>query len=237
MFSRAYIMNWLVNMTGRPGGFKELDLLQEHMNFWAKVIVVLAPACPKLSQTQIIYAARGANRSWEWLATASVCIQTLRQVIRNFKEHYQTSHNSTSHTSPSLNDDIARVSAYMKDEKIQEFKASRAGKVPSYEPRDLIASGIAALNDAKTFNGFRDPYRKGTRKAPKLAARAAGQNRSDPEEAAEDDQPDDGESDEDEAPIPDLVDDAVETTLDDLDADEDFPDVFDLIARYVSSDE
>jgi hypothetical protein len=30
-------MNWLVNMTGRPGGFKELDLLQEHMNFWAKV--------------------------------------------------------------------------------------------------------------------------------------------------------------------------------------------------------
>lgn len=34
---RAYLMNWLVNLTGRDNGFKELDLLQEHQNFWAKV--------------------------------------------------------------------------------------------------------------------------------------------------------------------------------------------------------
>lgn len=30
-------MNWLANLTGKVDGFKEMDLLQEHQNFWAKV--------------------------------------------------------------------------------------------------------------------------------------------------------------------------------------------------------
>ena len=33
----AYMISWLVNTTGRPNAFKEVDLLQEHQNFWAKV--------------------------------------------------------------------------------------------------------------------------------------------------------------------------------------------------------
>ena len=36
-FRHAYLMNWLANLSGRPDGFKELDLLQEHQNFWLKV--------------------------------------------------------------------------------------------------------------------------------------------------------------------------------------------------------
>jgi hypothetical protein len=35
---RFFLHNWLVNLTGRPNGFKEIDLLQEHQNFWAKVV-------------------------------------------------------------------------------------------------------------------------------------------------------------------------------------------------------
>jgi len=30
-------MNWLANLSGKVNGFKEMDLLQEHQNFWAKV--------------------------------------------------------------------------------------------------------------------------------------------------------------------------------------------------------
>ena len=30
-------MNRLANLTNKPNGFKEMDLLQEHFNFWAKV--------------------------------------------------------------------------------------------------------------------------------------------------------------------------------------------------------
>ena len=32
-------MNWLVNISGQPGHFIELDLLQEHFNFWLEDIV------------------------------------------------------------------------------------------------------------------------------------------------------------------------------------------------------
>ena len=35
----AFLDNWLVNLSGRENGFKEVDLLQEHHNFWAKVNV------------------------------------------------------------------------------------------------------------------------------------------------------------------------------------------------------
>ena len=35
--SDAFLMNWLANLTGKLNGFKEMDLLQEHQNFWVKV--------------------------------------------------------------------------------------------------------------------------------------------------------------------------------------------------------
>ncbi|KAJ4472426.1 hypothetical protein C8R41DRAFT_701928, partial [Lentinula lateritia] len=34
---KFFLHNWLVNVTGQPNCFKEVDLLQEHQNFWAKV--------------------------------------------------------------------------------------------------------------------------------------------------------------------------------------------------------
>ncbi|TDL17322.1 hypothetical protein BD410DRAFT_730160 [Rickenella mellea] len=36
----AFLMNWLVNTTGLKDRFKEIDLLQEHQNFWAKDLQV-----------------------------------------------------------------------------------------------------------------------------------------------------------------------------------------------------
>ncbi|KAJ6631959.1 hypothetical protein B0H10DRAFT_1901500 [Mycena sp. CBHHK59/15] len=63
---RYFLHNWLVNLTGRPYSFKEVDLLQEHQNFWAK----------------IIYNAKGSNRSWSWISMITVCIFTLRDTMR-----------------------------------------------------------------------------------------------------------------------------------------------------------
>ena len=34
-------MNWLANLSGCPNRFKEMDLLEEHLNFWAKVCFCL----------------------------------------------------------------------------------------------------------------------------------------------------------------------------------------------------
>ncbi|KAJ6555255.1 hypothetical protein B0H10DRAFT_2201691 [Mycena sp. CBHHK59/15] len=43
--SEAYLNNWLVNLSGKINGFKEIDLLQEHQNFWAKGIVPIEFTC------------------------------------------------------------------------------------------------------------------------------------------------------------------------------------------------
>jgi hypothetical protein len=40
---KFFLHNWLVNVTGNPNGFKEVDLLQEHHNFWLKVRHVCCP--------------------------------------------------------------------------------------------------------------------------------------------------------------------------------------------------
>ncbi|KAF7373816.1 hypothetical protein MSAN_00593300 [Mycena sanguinolenta] len=58
VLQRFFLHNWLVNLTGLAFRFKEVDLLQEHQNFWAK----------------IVYNAKGVNRSWSWLARITVCI-------------------------------------------------------------------------------------------------------------------------------------------------------------------
>jgi hypothetical protein len=36
-FSDIVLNNWLVNPTGNPNSWVEVDLMQEHMNFWIKV--------------------------------------------------------------------------------------------------------------------------------------------------------------------------------------------------------
>ncbi|KAJ6620227.1 hypothetical protein B0H10DRAFT_2023170, partial [Mycena sp. CBHHK59/15] len=69
VLKQFFLHNWLVNLTGWPYSFKEVDLLQEHQNFWAK----------------IIYNVKGSNRSWDWLGMITVCIFTLRDTMRTKK--------------------------------------------------------------------------------------------------------------------------------------------------------
>jgi hypothetical protein len=42
-FREKHLRNWLVNLSGKKDGFKELDLLQEHHNFWLKVTRTASP--------------------------------------------------------------------------------------------------------------------------------------------------------------------------------------------------
>src|ERR1700722_5426799 len=37
MSSAMVLNNWLVNPTGRPNSWVEVDFMQEHMNYWIKV--------------------------------------------------------------------------------------------------------------------------------------------------------------------------------------------------------
>ncbi|KAJ7823342.1 hypothetical protein B0H14DRAFT_2597994 [Mycena olivaceomarginata] len=56
--------NWLVNPTGNLFSWVEVDLMQEHMNFWIKTI----------------YLAHGSAASWEWLGMVAPCVTALRHL-------------------------------------------------------------------------------------------------------------------------------------------------------------
>ncbi len=86
-YSEVMLDNWLVNLTGHVDGFKEVDLLQEHQNFWAK----------------IIYNAKGSNKSWKWLSMVTVCIWTLRDAMCTVHKTFRIPAYGTKHTSPAIN--------------------------------------------------------------------------------------------------------------------------------------
>ncbi|KAI1784236.1 hypothetical protein LXA43DRAFT_902027 [Ganoderma leucocontextum] len=74
------IKNWLVNPTGKEDAWVPVDLLQEHMNFWVKVI----------------YKAQGSNASWEWLEMISPCVALLRKLATQINESLGARLGSTS---------------------------------------------------------------------------------------------------------------------------------------------
>ena len=45
-FSRDIVLNnWLLNPTGNPNSWVEIDLMQEHLNYWIKVSIKLTSEC------------------------------------------------------------------------------------------------------------------------------------------------------------------------------------------------
>ncbi|KAG8779792.1 hypothetical protein FRC12_023837 [Ceratobasidium sp. 428] len=66
--SDIVLNNWVLNPTGKPNSHVELDLVQEHLNFWIKNA----------------YRAHGSGASWEWLAIISPCVDFLRTLARQF---------------------------------------------------------------------------------------------------------------------------------------------------------
>ncbi|KAJ7458457.1 hypothetical protein FB451DRAFT_1507639 [Mycena latifolia] len=140
----AYLNNWLVNLTGKIRGFKEVDLLQEHQNFWAKVI----------------YNARGSNRSWEWLSMVTIIIFNLRDVMRNVQSQFKIPHHGISHTSPQTTVDIGNLKECLETNRLQTYVQNRAGKDKILRTRDLMVAGAAYANTPSAFKNFRREVRK-----------------------------------------------------------------------------
>ncbi|KAH9484746.1 hypothetical protein JR316_0001646 [Psilocybe cubensis] len=130
LLRRAWLFNWLANLTGKPNGFKEMDLLQEHLNFWLKVI----------------YSAKGVNRTWAWLSMVSVCIFALRDVIRNVREEFSIPFNSIRHAMPSTSTDVNTIRTYLQAHRLQEFCPARENNAAAVEARDLMVIGAHYAN-------------------------------------------------------------------------------------------
>ncbi|KAJ7835271.1 hypothetical protein B0H14DRAFT_2590411 [Mycena olivaceomarginata] len=125
-------------------GFKPVDLLQEHQNFWAK----------------IIYNAKGTNKSWKWLSMITVCIFTLRDAMRTVQAAFQIPAYGEKHKTPPINDEVALIAKALQDEKIQSYVEDRPANDHINPVRDLIKDGVVYANNRKAFHRFTQDTRK-----------------------------------------------------------------------------
>ncbi|KAI0763972.1 hypothetical protein BD413DRAFT_483338 [Trametes elegans] len=126
---RCVIMNnWLVNTTGNVDGFIPVDLLQEHLNFWIKVI----------------YKAHGSNASWEWLEEISPCIEVLRQLATQINAELG-SHQGTKHHAPDLTNDIRELMRSLHLHGVYTVESDRPGKGSVKPVPNVYSVGIHLL--------------------------------------------------------------------------------------------
>ncbi|KAJ7101049.1 hypothetical protein C8R44DRAFT_747271 [Mycena epipterygia] len=109
---------------------------------------------------QIIYNARGPNRSWDWLSMITVVIFNLRDVMRNVQTQFKIPHHGLSHTSPNAAEDISKLQVWLESNKLQTYIKEREGKDKILRARDLMVSGAAYANTPGAFKNFRRETRK-----------------------------------------------------------------------------
>ncbi|PPQ92472.1 LOW QUALITY PROTEIN: hypothetical protein CVT25_010438 [Psilocybe cyanescens] len=128
----AWLFNWLANLSGKPNGFKEMDLLQEHQNFWLKDGSNQSHKKDSLCHakqwpsSQVIYGAKGANRTWAWLSMVSVSTFALCDVIC---KEFVMPFNSIHHASPSTFTDIQVIHDYLQSQRLQQQKYATSLKL------------------------------------------------------------------------------------------------------------
>ncbi|KAH8992310.1 hypothetical protein EDB86DRAFT_3103560 [Lactarius hatsudake] len=131
---RIVLNNWLVNPTGKANSFVELDLMQEHLNYWIKVRGCRARP------------SHGSGASWEWLATISPCIEVLRRLATEVNGALGSKQGNR-HASADLTKDIKILMGSLEQNNVYERVIGRTlgdGDNESPAP-DVIGEGYTAL--------------------------------------------------------------------------------------------
>jgi hypothetical protein len=103
------------------------------------------------SKLQVIYNAKGSNRTWAWLSMVSVCIFALRDVIRKMQKEFVTPFNGILHTSLSTETDIKIIRDYIEALCLQTYQLERENNSYAIEGRDLIQLGSGYSNMPSAF--------------------------------------------------------------------------------------
>ncbi|KAF9042690.1 hypothetical protein BDP27DRAFT_1374297, partial [Rhodocollybia butyracea] len=121
----AVLNNWMVSTNGRT--FLEVDLLQEHINYWVKVF----------------YKAHGSNMSWKWLGMITPCINVLRQLAKTINEILGYDQ-GLRHAAVDTSKDIASLMVCLNDRNVYQLTQGR--KLDEDQSvADVIAIGLEAL--------------------------------------------------------------------------------------------
>ncbi|KAF8968229.1 hypothetical protein BDZ97DRAFT_1916079 [Flammula alnicola] len=116
------MQNWLSNPTGKANAFVEIDLVQEHLNFWIKKI----------------YKADGDAHSWDWLALK---INMELGAVQGSK-----------HTVPDLQKDIERLMKSLHEHSVYNVVPGRVVDPKDRPVPDVISVGLAQLTHGNATN-------------------------------------------------------------------------------------
>ncbi|KAJ7192777.1 hypothetical protein C8J57DRAFT_1657987 [Mycena rebaudengoi] len=126
---RAIVLqNWLCNPQGKANSFVEIDLVQEHLNFWIKKI----------------YKADGDGHSWDWLALISPCVDILRQLATKINMDLGARQGSK-HATPDLWEDIAVLMESLDEHDVYTLTEGRVLDDDEQPVPDIVSDGMAAL--------------------------------------------------------------------------------------------
>ncbi|KIM41147.1 hypothetical protein M413DRAFT_72593 [Hebeloma cylindrosporum] len=125
--------NWLLNPTGNANSFVEIDLVQEHLNYWIKNA----------------YKAHGSNASWDWLDTLAPTIEVLRTIARNFNDTLGADQ-GTRHAPPDLTNDIATLMESLNENNVYRLQKGRVlGEDTGGAVKDVILAGLHSLTEGE----------------------------------------------------------------------------------------
>ncbi|KAJ7022410.1 hypothetical protein C8F04DRAFT_960328 [Mycena alexandri] len=133
------LQNWLLNPTGKPNSFVEIDLVQEHLNFWIKKI----------------YKADGDGHSWDWLALVSPCVDILRTLATRINTDLGA-RQGAKHTIPNLTEDIAALMDSLNEHDVYTLQPGRVLDDDEKPVPDILAVGMAALTHGASTTPLAD---------------------------------------------------------------------------------
>ncbi|KAG8740874.1 hypothetical protein FRC12_015852 [Ceratobasidium sp. 428] len=200
------LSNMLVNMTGKENGWKETDLLQEHLNYWIKAV----------------YKARGPNATWKWLSEISTCILALRELATQVNTSLAP-RNSSRHTTPNLQADLDALVKSLVESKIHESDPARHLE-KGFQAKDAWALGLQSLVAHNSPIHKFNRERFGARRPDSHAAPLDTENDGNDGELDDDGDGDDGEGDDAQDTQPD---DVFGVVVDDGDEEDEDPFDFD----------
>ncbi|KAJ3574266.1 hypothetical protein NP233_g1885 [Leucocoprinus birnbaumii] len=130
-FSGIVLNNWLANPSGKPNSFVELDLVQEHLNYWIKVF----------------YKAHGSNASWEWLEHIAPCTDVLRRLATNF-HNILGADQGTKHAEPDLTKDIETLMVSLDEYDVYRLQPGRVFPDGASAIADVVGLGYQNLTES-----------------------------------------------------------------------------------------
>jgi hypothetical protein len=150
---KVVTQNWLLNPTGKPNAFVEIDLVQEHLNYWIKVsdLCVVPHKIQSLPRTKRVYKAEGGSHSWDWLALVSPCVDILRKLSMKINLELGTEQGSK-HTIPSLLKDIEILMAVLKEHDVYQVVPGRVVDIQDRAVPDVVSVGLAQLSHGNATN-------------------------------------------------------------------------------------